>query len=213
MSSKLNIRSNYLKLYIGCMFSGKSTSLLNEISKYQIITDKIMVVNHVFDKKRRNQETVKENDKEKNVKGTAKGIDNRLGFLHTHSNKTHTAYMISELNELQDIQDYKTIEIVIIDEGQFFSDLYTFINKELKEQVNPKIFIVGGLSGDYNMSTLGEITKLIPLADEIIKLNAYCVKCNDGTIASFTKRIVTSSDQILIGASDAYIPVCRYHHT
>ena len=48
----LNLKSNYLKLYVGCMFSGKSTSLLNEMIKYKVITDKIIMINHIYDKKR-----------------------------------------------------------------------------------------------------------------------------------------------------------------
>ena len=184
----LSLKSSYLKLYIGCMFSGKTTSLLNEISKYKVLTDEIITVNHIFDKHRNNS-----------------GINQ----FKTHNNKTYPAIMISQLEELRAMSKYTTSKIVIIDEGQFFMDLYDFIKYEL--ETTNKIFIVGGLSGDYKMEPIGDIVRLIPLADEIYKLNAYCIQCNDGTIASFTKRINDSSDQVIIGSDDIYTSVCRYH--
>lgn len=195
-------RSNYLKLYIGCMFSGKSTSLLNEISKYKILTDKIIVINHILDKSRQSSNT-----------GCKLGDDQ--GYLKTHNNKMYPAILINKLTELTSdtwSEKFNDADIVIIDEGQFFEDLYTFMKGELNKKDKQKIFIVGGLSGDYKMDTLGDIYRLIPLADEINKLNAYCVKCNDGTLASFTKRTIENSEQILVGNSEMYIPVCRYHH-
>lgn len=187
--------SNYLKLYIGCMFSGKSTNLLNEITKYKILTDKIIVINHILDKKRQQP-------------------NNSSGYLKTHNNKMCPAIMLNKLSELHIdyIELYKMADIIIIDEGQFFEDLYDFIKNELNKIDTRKIFIIGGLSGDYNMNTLGDIYRLIPLADEINKLSAYCVECKDGTLASFTKRTIKNENQILVGDSDIYIPVCRYHH-
>jgi thymidine kinase len=63
------------------------------------------------------------------------------------------------------------------------------------------------------MEPIGDITKIIPLADEVIKLNAYCVYCKNGTLANFTKREynLKNSDQILVGSNDLYSPCCRYH--
>jgi thymidine kinase len=121
--------------------------------------------------------------------------------------------MLDELSMLRENELYIESEIVIIDEGQFFKDLYTFIKGELDNKSCKKMFIVGGLSGDYQLNPIGEMTSLIPLADEIIKLNAYCVCCNDGTIASFTKRIIKNDEKILVGKEDMYIPVCRYHYS
>jgi thymidine kinase len=126
--------------------------------------------------------------------------------------------MINTLNTILDdsvIYDtYVSSDIVIIDEAQFFPDLFPFIDSQLKieHQLN-KIFIVAGLSGDSNLQPIGDILRLIPLADEIIKLHAYCIKCKDGTIASFSKRKnCLSNSQILIGNNDIYIPVCRFHY-
>jgi thymidine kinase len=174
------------------MFSGKTTSLLNEVSKYSVITDKILVVNSVLD-----------GDRYSNGKG--------LGTLTTHDGKTCRAVSLERLGQLRDNQDYNDAEIIIVDEGQFFLDLYDFMMEELSN-IPAKMFIVGGLSGDFCMKPIGDILRLVPLADEIIKLNAYCVQCRDSTTASFTKRIIEGTEQILVGKMDMYIPVCRYHY-
>lgn len=124
--------------------------------------------------------------------------------------------MVSNLQELytndEYHQKYMSSKIIIIDEAQFYPDLYPFIRTELSKQDSIKIFIVAGLSGDFNMKPMGQILQLVPLADEIIKLDAYCVFCKDGTKASFTKRLVDNEEQILIGQRDMYASVCRYHY-
>jgi thymidine kinase len=189
----LNIKDNYLRIYLGCMFSGKSTSLLNEISRYSNITQNILVVNHTLDTLRY------EHFVEKNV-------------IRTHGNKTQKAILLSKLGDLLKIESYSGADVVLIDEGQFFEDIYTFLESELNKNSQKKMFVVCGLSGDYKMQALGKLNMLIPLADEVIKLNAYCSICKDGTAASFTKRLTNSTKTILIGKDDMYIPVCRYHH-
>jgi thymidine kinase len=56
--------------------------------------------------------------------------------------------------------------------------------------------------------------KLIPIADKVDKLSAYCSICNNGTLAPFTKRISTiHKDQIDIGSKDKYTAVCRNHYS
>jgi len=174
------------------MFAGKSTSLLNEIGKYKHITDNILIINHRLDKNR-----------------------GSLGELKTHDNKSCKAILLSNLQDiylsLSVLTAYESADVIVIDECQFFDDLYDFIKDELKRKEKCKIFIVGGLSGDSDLNLIGNTHKLIPLADEIIKLNAYCSLCKNGTYASFTKRIVNIDSQVLVGKDDFYVPVCRIH--
>jgi len=73
------------------------------------------------------------------------------------------------------------------------------------------IIIVAGLDGDYQQKQFGDILKLIPIADSYQKVYALCKICQDGTPASFTKRIVNNNQQILVGAKESYISVCRFH--
>jgi thymidine kinase len=79
-----------------------------------------------------------------------------------------------------------------------------------------KIVIVSGLHGDFLRRKFGEMLDLIPDCDEVIKLDALCILCNDGTPASFTWKIIdntiNSGDIIDIGGADKYIPLCRKHY-
>jgi thymidine kinase len=183
-------KSNYLKVIIGPMFSSKSTHLLEEINTYKHITNKIICVNHNSDVDRY---SIKES------------------VIKTHNTTSHISFMCNNLSEMYKIKEYNDAEVVIIDEGQFFSDLYIFIENELKN-INKKVFIVAGLSGDINLKPIGEILQLIPLANEIKQLSAFCVDCNDGTLANFTKRKGTTKETILVGGTDLYKPVCRFHY-
>ena len=195
-----NYQGNYLKLIIGPMFSSKSSSLLSEINRYKYITDKILVINSVLDKERHS-------DMEINNQG--------LGFMKTHDSKTFPAIMLNNLEELKTNNffnsKYNYADIIIIDEGQFYNDLHSFIKGELNGY-NNKMFIVAGLSSDFNMEPIGDIIKLVPLADEINKLSALCVYCKDGTPANFTKLIKQGDNsQIHVGAKESYSPCCRKH--
>lgn len=182
---------SYLKLIIGPMYSGKSTNLLSEINKYKNITDKILVINNVLD-----------NDRYE-----------RGDYLKTHDSMKIPALMLKNLNELNElyVEKYNESDIIFIDESQFFDDLYDFVKKELFDINSKKMFIVAGLSGDYNMNMIGDIIKLVPLADNILKLSSFCIDCNDGTLANFTKRIVKNDVQIVVGTKDVYKACCRYH--
>ena len=185
------------------MFSSKSSTLLSEINRLKYITDKILVINSTLDKDRYT-------DMEVNAQG--------LGSVRTHDNKTFPALMLTNLDELNTNSffhtKYNNADIIVIDEAQFYKDLYKFINSELAVLHSNKMFIVAGLSSDFNMKPIGDIIKLIPLADEIVKLSALCIYCKDGTPGSFTKLTKShykSGDNVLVGAKDLYAPCCRKH--
>ena len=72
-----------------------------------------------------------------------------------------------------------------------------------------KHVIVIGLDGDSDRNNFGQIHKLIPLCDDITKLKALCSLCKDGTSGIFSKKIVDSDMQVLVGSTDKYMAVCR----
>lgn len=96
----------------------------------------------------------------------------------------------------------------MIDEGQFFNNLYNFCILCL-EKLNINV-IVTGLDGDYKRKPMGEILDLLPIANTITKLSSKCNVCQEDAI--FTHRTVSNTDQVLIGGCDEYIPLCRKHY-
>ena len=173
-----------LNLIMGPMYSGKSTELLRIYNKYK-----------------RNYNILAFNHKS----------DNRYGLnsVNTHNKESLSCISVENLYDYYEnfISDVKNIDIVLIDESQFFEDLYDFC-KDIVENYN-KIVYVFGLSGDSNREKFGQILDLIPLADDIKFLKSICNKCKIVKDGSFTLRTINNNEQMLVGGSSEYIAVCR----
>ena len=191
----MNTNESYLELIIGPMFSGKTSKLL-EIYKQCIFCNiPVCIINHSIDT--RYSETM----------------------LSTHDKLMAPCLRTSELNSLWsldknvfiDHQTYKMVQLVknskviLINEGQFFPDLYKVVLDMLKE--NKRVYICG-LDGDFERKKFGSILDLIPYCDSITKLTSLCSLCKNGTRAIYSMRLTNEKQQTLVG-SDNYIPVCR----
>ena len=181
---------NELHLFIGPMFAGKSTQLikkLRELYDSGINADRIILINHILDNRY--------NDK---------------SSITTHNGDSVNSIPLSKLNDIfnNSIIDLESKDFILIDEGQFFNDLYSTVVKLLK---HGKTIYISGLDGDYLQKPFADsgLLDLIPYSTSVIKLNARCSVCNKN--APFTKRIINSSEKILIGGADDYQPVCIKH--
>jgi thymidine kinase len=177
-----------IKIYLGCMFSGKTSELIGEYTRWADIGDEPVMINYAF--------------------------DNRYGedeFVSSHNKKKVPCIKTLELNNINDNLLINK-NVILINEGQFFPDLIDFCVKWC-EKYNKHI-VVGGLDGDYKRQAFGKILDLIPYANEVHKLRAFCSVCKNGTPALFTKKIVFDNKQdiIDIGGAEKYMPVCRYHY-
>lgn len=177
-----------LDIIIGCMFSGKTTELLNRIRKALIICNNIVVVNHNLDNR----------------------YDKTGGYICSHDQQKIKALSCSNLKELLHNPDYKNSPIIFIDEAQFFSDLKSFVVHAV--DVDNKWVTVCGLDGDFQRNKFGDILDLIPFADTVVKTSALCLKCCNGTKGLFSAKLKNQNqNQIDVGNEDKYIPVCRKH--
>jgi len=159
------------------MFSGKSTELIKRVDRLRQANQRCLLVNHV--------------------------LDSRTGnFVKTHDDITLEAVKTDDLATL----NIKHFDVILIDEGQFFKNLKTEIEKMLQKN---KIVLVAGLKGDFNMNKFGEMIDLVPIADNIIYLQANCYNC--GEKASFTKRL--SSEEQVVSVNSSYAPSCRKCHS
>jgi thymidine kinase len=192
-----------LTVIFGPMFSGKTTRLIYELTRFVDITNQIhntkcLLINHKIDNR---NPTVGISSHGSSFKGLSDLID------------------IIQTDKLTEVK-YEEYNVIGIDEAQFFDDL-----EIISEWVNKnKIIIVSGLISDSFMKPFGKIHKLIPYCDNVVQCHAICSEClknHDKIItpeslqsmnASFTFRISSSNSQIDVGASDKYIPVCRYHY-
>jgi thymidine kinase len=109
------------------------------------------------------------------------------------------------INRLNDKFKINTSEVILINEGQFFSDLHEFVNKLLDK--GKKIYVCG-LDGDFERKKFGQMLEIIPLCDKIYKLTSLCSLCKNGNKGIFSMRLTNEKEQTVVG-SENYIPVCR----
>jgi thymidine kinase len=169
-------------LILGPMFSGKSTRLIENIRKSVYKNKKSIMIKYSGDKRYTNKSEVVTHDLIK--------------------------YDSIECRNLSDSYDLlKDYDIIGIDEGQFFPDLV-----EISEKLSllKKTVYIAALNGDFRMEPFPVIANIIPKADKIKLLKAYCFNCHRD--AKFSLRIVQNNETVLIGAGEAYKPACRECH-
>jgi thymidine kinase len=174
-----------ITIYMGCMYSGKTSALISACRRHLSIDRKILVINYVG--------------------------DNRYSEFCEIVSHNKDKISCIKVNKLKDICEelILNVESIMIDEGQFFDDLKEYVTKWCDEY-KKKIYI-SALDGDYKRNPIGQILDLIPHADKVHKFNALCSKCKDGTEACFTHRLSKETEQVVIGASN-YVPLCRQHY-
>lgn len=187
--------TGYLELFIGPMFSSKTTRLLEIYKQCKFCSIPVTIINH--------------------------SIDTRY---HDTMVSTHDKVMAPcvQTTRLRDIWDYTEIEttfneegckhiklrnseVILINEGQFFEDLYDVVIDMLR--FNKRVYVCG-LDSDFERKKFGQILDLIPICDKVNKLTSLCSQCKDGTPGIFSMRLTSEKQQTLVG-SDNYIPVCR----
>lgn len=176
-----------LHIIMGPMFSGKTESVIRLLNRYQNAGQHVMAVNHVLDTRIESQ------------------------TINSHAGKKWPALKMDDLKGLREILQYQEADVVAIDEAQFFVDLEVNVRAMVEE--DHKIVLLCGLDGDYERRPFGELLQLIPFADSVSRLEAFCVTCKDGhTAGIFSKRIDGSRETVHVGGTGHYIPVCRRHY-
>jgi thymidine kinase len=128
----------------------------------------------------------------------------------THDKESYPAISTEKLMDLLLLHSFHVAECVIIEEAQFFDDLYTFV--ETLVDTYQKDVIVVGLDGDTERKPFGQIISLVPMCDKITKLKAFCKICANGNEALFTYCKKEKHEQICVGGEDIYMPLCRIHY-
>lgn len=190
--------TGYLELFIGPMFSGKSTRLVEIYKQCKFCNISVAVINHYIDN-RYDEELLSTHDK---VKIPCIKV-NKLSDVWSNNIDLH-----SDMNKIPSGQEkfkVATSNVILINEGQFFPDLYDVVVDMLK--YNKKVYVCG-LDGDFERKKFGTILDLIPLCDKVTKLTSLCSQCKDGTPGIFSMRLTNELEQTVVG-SDNYIPVCR----
>ncbi|TYI55833.1 hypothetical protein E1A91_D11G167800v1 [Gossypium mustelinum] len=179
--------SGEIHVIIGPMFAGKTTSLLRRIRSERNNGRNVAMI--------------------KSSKDTRYAIDSVV----THDGVKFPCWALPDLTSFRHNvgeDAYEKLDVIGIDEAQFFEDLYDFCCKAADN--DGKTVILSGLDGDYLRRSFGSVLDIIPLADTVTKLTARCEVCGKKAFFTFRKTAATQTE--LIGGADLYMPVCRQHY-
>ena len=218
-----------LCLILGPMFAGKSTYLINKV--HELLCNgaqasEILLINHSSDIRYDTTNTnicTHDGNKYKAIStNNLQTIINSIINIPIDDTTTTTTTTITN--------KYSHIKHILIDEGQFFNDLFIAIktlilseygnnkkqnnnqnNQNNQDNQDKKYIYICGLDGDFKQEPFANsrILDLIPYTTQLIKLNARCYICNK--TAPYTKRIINCNDTILVGGADMYQPSCITH--
>jgi thymidine kinase len=179
----------HLSLYIGPMFSGKTSRILDLYKKYKYCGVIPLVINYMDDNRYSDEDMLSTHD-----------------LKMIPCTRANTLSEIYDFDSNEDKHKFNDRTVILINEGQFFPDILEWVRRAIDPPYNKKVHVCG-LDGDFKREVFGDILKLIPLADHVEKLTAICASCKQKP-GIFSKRITSNMEQKDIGTS-SYIPLCR----
>lgn len=183
----------YLALYVGPMYSGKTSKLLELYKQYDFCNIKTLVIN---------------------FEGDTRYSDS---MLSTHDKHMIPCMKVNQLSQIANIEDlnidivslpdyFVNSSVILINEGQFFKDIIPWVNIAIGPKYKKTVHICG-LDSDFKRQKFGDWLDLITTCDKIEKLYSICSDCKYRS-ALFSYRLSQETEQTVIGSSN-YIPLCR----
>jgi thymidine kinase len=132
--------------------------------------------------------------------------------IASHSSHTHDAAVVTPTSDSLKVELFESgqvheVDVIGLDEVQFFDSGITHLAMEL---VNlGKRVILAGLDTTFANEPFGPVPVLMALADEVTKLSAVCMVC--GAPAIHTQRLGQSQELVVVGAAGLYEARCRTH--
>lgn len=139
------IKHGSIALILGCMFSGKTSELINRYNRYTIGGKSCIMIKHSHDNRYSSEQIV------------------------THDGINVVAEICEHLYEMDRKVD--KYDAVFIDEIQFYKDGHIFCDKWANEG---KIVVACGLNGRSDRQPFEVISRLLPLVDDLTYLTAIC---------------------------------------
>lgn len=177
-----------LKVYAGPMYSGKTTSLIGEITIALDNKRRPLVIKPI--------------------------IDNRYGENDIVTHDGVSLYKMTDIKVLRlpvgdipAIDQVTGINLLLIDEAQFFTNIGNAVDAYLEMGID---VVAVGLDMDSNGKPFGSMPALMAKANKVIKLFAHCSICGDNATRTYRKP-EAAKDQVLIGGFDIYEPRCLEH--
>lgn len=172
-------RPGRIEVVCGSMFSGKTEELIRRLKRVEFARQKVEIFKPAMDTRYSETEVVSHD---------------RHSITSTPVESSSSILLLSS-----------DIEVVGIDEAQFFDDGLVSVCNELANK-GVRV-IVAGLDMDFKGVPFGPIPALCAIADEVTKVHAICVRC--GSLAYVSHRLVASDKRVMLGEQSEYEPLCR----
>ena len=173
-----------ITLILGPMFGGKTTELFLILKRHVMVGKEITLICHESDKKRNN---------------------GKRYIGRSHDGTQMIAISESSLKE-DPITLNPGVQVIGIDEGQFFGGLLDFCLRWRAKGVH---IYVSALNAKADNTSWPEVDRLYPRVDDIIFKQAICITCGTES-ASRSKNIVDmkGSNGVMVGGDESYVSIC-----
>ncbi|MFT4073400.1 MAG: thymidine kinase [Dysgonamonadaceae bacterium] len=168
-----------IEVICGSMFSGKTEELLRRMKRAKFARQAVEIFKPAIDVRYSDMDVVSHDHN--SISSTP--VEHSTNILLLSSN----------------------VEVVGIDEAQFFDDGLVDVCQQLADQ-GVRV-IVAGLDMDFKRNPFGPMPQLCAIADDVSKVHAICVKC--GSLANYSYRLVKNDRQVMLGEAMEYQPLCR----
>ncbi len=178
-----DVQPGRMEVITGPMFSGKSEELIRRLKRAQIARLRIASFKPEID------------------------LRYQSDAISSHSAQTIQAVAVRDLDRLRALlfPALDTVDVVGIDEAQFFDELLVGLAMELVEA--GKRVVLAGLDTTFAGEPFAPMPALMAIADEVVKLSAVCMVC--GAPAIHTQRLGASQQLVMVGAAGMYEARCR----
>lgn len=169
-----------IEIIFGPMFSGKSTELIRRIRRHTVAKARCLMIKYHKDLRYSSEDLV-----------------------CTHDKQTWDSFPCAQLVAAWD--EALKHDVIGIDEGQFFPEIAAFCEALA---TRGKIVIVAALDSTFQRKPFGRILELVPLAENVTKLNSVCSQCHGD--AAFSHRLAGDEEAVeMIGGLESYEALCR----
>ncbi len=168
-----------IEVICGSMFSGKTEELIRRLKRAQFARQTVEIFKPTIDTRFSENEVVSHD---------------RNSIRSTPVDSSGSILLMSN-----------DVDVIGIDEAQFFDDGLVDVCNQLAEQ-GIRV-IVAGLDMDFKGKPFGPMPALCAIAEDVYKVHAICVRC--GSLAYVSHRLVDSEKRVLLGETSEYEPICR----
>ena len=174
-----NKTQGWIEVVCGSMFSGKTEELIRRLNRARIAKLKVEIFKP--------------------------GIDTRYSEEDVVSHNANAVNSIPVENAQQILFYANDVDVVGIDEAQFFGSELVDVCQQLANQ-GIRV-IVAGLDMDFLGKPFGPMPNLMAIAEDVMKVHAICMRC--GSLAQYSHRTIAGDKLVVLGETESYEPLCR----